>query len=120
MREIKFRAWDRQAGHMAYLGKAIYMAEYNGITFFFPSNRKGKTGIELMQFTGLRDSRRKRIYEGDILREPEGGECDVVEWNKESGGWGTKHWFSSVDFVEWAGVHEVIGNIYENPELLNK
>ena len=73
--------------------------------------------IELMQFTGLRDRNDKEIYEGDIVRVM--GENWEVSYRppqfvverpeKRDGRMDVRAW------REWA---EVIGNIYENPELL--
>ncbi|EMK2598514.1 hypothetical protein FC695_04735 [Bacillus cereus] len=72
--------------------------------------------IKLRQYTGLKDKNKTRIYEGDfvkywnkILGE---NECEVIFFNL--GGFGTSDcWLSDI------GECEVIGNIYENPGLLN-
>lgn len=79
------------------------------------------------QFTGLHDKNGKEIYEGDIVKFPkqwwhsDRHEADKmfveeITWGDDYGSW----WrFSGGDWsVEKEDV-EVIGNIYENPELLN-
>lgn len=71
------------------------------------------------QYTGLKGSDSKRIYEGDIIRK--GLECFVVKWNSNHCRWGL---FDKYDF-EVSGFNEhtknyleIIGNIHDNPELL--
>ena len=68
--------------------------------------------FELMQFTGLRDRNGKEIYEGDLLRCSDGtgrGWVTRVQFDGEVGG-----------YHRFADYHsgEVVGNIFENPELL--
>lgn len=75
------------------------------------------------QYTGLHDKNRKEIYEGDILRFSD-VDTAVVEWNSEYGSFTVKpiqdYYFDSEILghtIEYNKV-EVIGNIYDNPELL--
>lgn len=73
----------------------------------------------LMQYTGLKDKNGKEIYESDILREKIGGKVFkyAVIWNEECAAFGDddgQHFNDDID----AKKVEVIGNIYENPELL--
>lgn len=77
--------------------------------------------FELMQYTGLKDKNGKEIYEGDILhfKDPHDGIIGTVEW--ADFGWQVTNDYFDQQFEdtppdEW----EVIGNIYENPELLKK
>jgi uncharacterized phage protein (TIGR01671 family) len=77
---------------------------------------------ELMQFTGLLDKNGKEIYEGDIVICINGHE-GVVEWEKSdccfnvTGYYNASNDYPSMAFME-GQPFEVIGNIYENPELL--
>ena len=72
-------------------------------------------------FTGLFDKNKKEIYEGDILKT--NNHLDYIEWKDEFSGFKYHSDKSRMTMVDWfengqyAGV-EVIGNIYENPELL--
>ena len=72
-----------------------------------------------MQFTGLKDKNGKEIYEGDYLQHAD-GEVSVVEWL--DGCFVVRHFWnkkkSDCDFIAAKNLFEIIGNIYENPELL--
>ncbi|MDA2800611.1 YopX family protein, partial [Escherichia coli] len=83
-------------------------------------------GLYLMQFTGLHDKNGKEIYEGDILRWSSWVEgsyheiagvknTNLVEWSNARGKWFVK---SDLWDLGMYSDKEIIGNIYENPELL--
>lgn len=144
-REIKFRAWEkiriRPAGEQEFIDsgkmwsvRSLVFTEYGELQYveIFDSDELGGTkknaGLELMQSTGLKDKNGKEIYEGDILslkkhsKLPHGVYC-IVEWdevhvgfhalkdNQKNGEYVLNIWNAK---THW----EVIGNIYENPELL--
>ena len=114
MREIKFRAWNiptKQFRYYPSLG-AINMEDSRNIEL---------QNTDWMQFTGLRDKDEKEIYEGDIIkcmREqllwkwPEKDRPFVVDWMEATG------FYPFNQDASLAKDCEVIGNIYENPELL--
>ena len=145
MREIKFRAWDRVTKYMAEVTglKTGYIDGSIGIWYI---NREGeenlckpkKSYIELLQYTGLKDKNGIEIYEGDIVRFDE--ELSVIRydedaarfvlddygirgclmeygWDESAGGFGIVDTNGFDDFNDISEI-EVIGNIYENPELL--
>jgi uncharacterized phage protein (TIGR01671 family) len=111
-RELKFRAWD--------LDSQDKMYSWEEIRNLFNDHLKQERVI-LMQYTGIKDKNGKEIYEGDIV--VESGEY-VNPFD------GSSHKFSRTFEVKYLadgfhlftdqvnGEHEVISNIYENPELL--
>lgn len=109
MREIKFRAWDRE--YLKWLPTDIVDLVFepdNSVTGVV-----GNSIVELMQYTGLKDKNGKEIYEGDVVRNQQGR--FTVYYNTKAAGFRLKR----ASKVALIGTNsEVIGNIYENPALL--
>lgn len=148
MREIKFRAWDAKYNQMLYGGERWarypnwYPVDYvtnMGVVIWNkrrtndPENTwefqrlKIHPEISIMQFTGLLDKNGKEIYEGDILgRTTDKNFVFVVDF--ADGGFsgltepGRIHRLSlsNAMTLERSPYIEVIGNIYNNPELIEK
>jgi hypothetical protein len=93
MREIKFRAWDKETKTMQY-----------NVSFLY-------NNAEIMQFTGILDKNGKEIYEGDIVKR--GTTISDIIW--EDYGFKLRKGNSICDVNKPI---EIIGNIYESPELL--
>lgn len=132
MREIKFRGKNKKTGEWVsgflatndsgheWIVKPIMLTEV--ATFEFIEIEKGSG----CQFTGLRDKQGKEIYEGDIVK----GGTDYDLWVKKKPRISTIEYFKHGFWVKdesfgwegeglWQWEHfEVIGNIYENHELL--
>jgi hypothetical protein len=109
MREIKFRAWDGER----MLDNWLFIRNDPG------GSRSVQNllahAVDVMQFTGLHDKNGKEIYEGDILQR-EGGRIDEVEF--ESGCFVARHSEGGYDFISDKNYFQIIGNVFENPELL--
>ena len=135
---FKFRVWLKITNkmynvHSLHIGtnKAIISSRYGNVSVYIDKNSI------LMQSTGLKDKNGKLIYEGDLLKpfEEEDERVEVV-WDEEKARFGLMiQW---TDPCYWNGLYEetktgrdyyelddycvedfeVIGNIYENPELL--
>lgn len=137
MREIKFRVWDNDLKDMHVCGEnehdTIYffgnIAAYYNLQNSCGSlkDEQGKSTYELMQFTGLRDKNGREVYEGDIFKCIPRGCPHAIEWVNDIGGtfWGGMPGFSPSGLCRnggkgyaWTGDEEVMGNIYENPDLL--
>lgn len=130
MREIKFRAW----GHFGDNTKDCMIENWQQSEDIEYVGFNGGGFFKLMQYTGLKDKKGKEIYEGDIIRRYVGnkfiGICSTVFGNHNVGkdSWGI-HLNCQGFFEKWndgSGYSalddgqdcKIIGNIYENPELM--
>lgn len=110
MREIKFRAWDIVRKRML-CNEDLWDIPYNEIFIHTPDQR----ALNLMQYTGLKDKNGKEIYEGDIVNYFR-NELAEVKFINGCFAIESKHYIDC--FNEIVAEREVVGNIYENPELL--
>jgi uncharacterized phage protein (TIGR01671 family) len=121
MRIIKFRAWDKDKQRMIVVPSLHFGDDGSArTTMILLRTPEGSTrtlvigeNCELMQFTGLRDKHGAEIYEGDIVRCIDGYNATVV-YDEQHGLFSP---FGDGEGAEWGKGVEVIGNIYENPEL---
>ena len=115
MREISFRCWDEKLKRWEYWGlpeDAGYMAGRFNKKNATKKGRRFSTKT-LYQFTGLHDKNGKEIYEGDIFNFDYPME---VIW--DMGSWAVKKREGSGLLYGYVHDGEVIGNVYENKELL--
>ena len=136
-REIKFRAWNNNA--MCYVEKILdfkgnmhLILDNPDIDFFGNHYGANTDWAELMQYTGLKDKNDKEIYEDDIViistysyLEPIIDTTCIVEYNERYCIYefveldDTSIRYSMSDIIDsFTYELEIIGNIYENPELL--
>ena len=130
-RELKFRAWD---------GEKMYYADDKQFGFQFRGDgewgfcdfgtkmvyAESRKGAKLMQYTGRHDKNGKEIYEGDIVKWVYIQAFHTSDVFFVNGGFYCNTNGFIKDLVEWQGLGlittlgcEIIGNIYENPELSN-
>ena len=125
-RETKFRVWDKKNKKwiddidIAINQKGLLFIRYEHQTDFKPMSLTKSSNFEIVWFTGLHDKQGKEIYEGDRVVETD------EHGNEDSGIVGFRN---GAFVIDWGDVGfkyfdndsslEILGNIYENPELIN-
>lgn len=123
---IKFRAWDKKRRQVRDVLSIQYfqkpLPELGAVRMVTEEDTQNNeslnfhSDVELMQYTGQKDRRGIEIYDQDILKIPE-GILGYVYWDKDMLCWNV-----GLDgLFEYIGTDselEIIGNVYENPELL--
>jgi uncharacterized phage protein (TIGR01671 family) len=126
-RQIKFRAWD---GKEMYLpknadqedffvmpdGDVMYTTDDRKTYNSYPVTRRRENWL-LMQFTGLKDKNGEEIYEGDVIHSC-GGLTLYVYWDADRCGFLYKNDHGFIAAFSGGDCIDIIGNIYENSELL--
>jgi len=134
MREIKFRIWDSDKKLMLDLKSSFYLiaahnnevCETDGDSIWINSD------CVTMQYIGLKDKNGKEVYEGDLFiindtsirtyNDPP--KYSAVEWFEKDCGYSLRTYMNPKRAEQrvtatYVLAYEVMGNIYENPELLN-
>jgi uncharacterized phage protein (TIGR01671 family) len=127
MRELKFRVWVKtNNSQQKYSGMyLVYALAPDGVTVIrssvFSPNIFPIDDVEIMQYTGLHDKNGKEIYEGDIVKyqisDTQHSIGDVQWDNLQMRFFFSGYYHGTLDSY-YIVKSEVIGNIYENPELL--
>ena len=118
----KFRAWDKKLKKMFEVSFIDFDTKLVGLNIDLEIIIFDFEDIILMQSTGLKDKNGKEVFVGDIIKCTRGCPHEVY-LEKEYGGTyvggmpaiylkGIKEGYA------WTGAEEILGNIYENPELL--
>lgn len=117
-RQIKFRAWEKNLKEMIPVGEI----DFNSLMINQSTTWRFIDEVELMQYTGLFDKNGTEIYEGDLVSDLLNGSlgevifdegCYLVDWEDELTTITLHQNIREFDVV-------VVGNIYENPELLER
>lgn len=137
MREIKFKAWLKRENLMGEVtGFRFSKSQYSFVNVRFRKNGKtvdegyhfgqedGCDNVILMQFVGRHDKNGVEIYEGDFITAYNGRIKGPVIFDKRGLAFGIPNgpneiYQFSMNFLESKDI-EIIGNIYENPELLKE
>lgn len=118
-----FRAWDKLNNEMYVVEQINFdCGEFESIGYGI-TNLRGADKIELMQSTGLCDKEGTEVFEGDILHHQIQTEYTfIVKYDKDKGRWygdGLSRTYRIDITKEFLPYYKVIGNIYENQELLD-
>ena len=126
-REIKFRAWKLDGEmHKPFDLTNLVSDEYAGESWLdcgdglHIDHRTGWDSLKIMQYTGLKDKNGREIYEGDILK--------IYYENNQNSYFKEVKWLNDrINKGRWDALDncvftscEVVGNIYENPELITE
>lgn len=138
MREIKFRGWDKIEKRWKYFNSNVWSIEGgNHINPTFETENNDKilklnsifysnyqnNNIEWHQYTNLKDKNSIEIYDNDIIKWNDTN--TIVRYSIDDGGWVIDNNIPGqygVEVFDYSNAinSEVIGNIYDNPELLEK
>ena len=139
MREYKFRCWDTENKEMLKVQELDFEDTFYGGRLSIRTDQYNDyfdiEDMILMQYTGLKDKNGKEIYEGDIVLYQDWEQCyegggndsfinkGIVEYNESNCCFNvTERATIDIEDVLYEGNEdlEVIGNIYDNPELLEE
>ena len=121
MREILFRGKRIDSGEWAHGLLTIMRGQCHIIDSDDENTAYPVDPSTVVQYTGLTDKNGVKIFEGDIARYDD--ELVVVEWAEDAAMFMVRAFYGGIltDFSQiWGADIEVIGNIHENPELLEE
>lgn len=139
MRDFKFRCWYESIKEFLHFENPIAIADGEDRYGMFLKCKEGKIVLgegKLMQYTGFKDKNSKEVYEGDIVTAWSEGYCGKFEikFRQDGGGspmwllypaWQNREfWYISASREDDGEIYdrgiEIIGNIYENKNLLEE
>lgn len=123
MNNLKFRAWDKKLQILGTVSNIDF--DFEEVTFYIDDEEELDVSqtfkdVELMQSTGLFDKNGVEIFNGDIVRNTHTGSVGRVHWCVHNTGFFYYVEKDKKDYTVFRAKYnlEVIGNIYENKELL--
>lgn len=126
MKEIKFRAWNKEL--KLFMDCENVFINQDGGIYREDTGEWYEDEYDIQMFTGLKDKNDKKMYGGDVVKYYNKEESGIgvikdmgainlyIVWLKQHTEYPTLQ--SDISIFQFPGEVEVIGNIYENPELL--
>ena len=124
MKELKIKAWLKKEKKMVSIIGIDFNYEYIRYTEddnLFNSDYKVAEfkDIELLQFTGLKDNGGQELYEADVIKFNDGVDdiYGLISYDDEDGTYRVSYENVTEHLSNMAGDFEIVGNIFENPDL---
>jgi hypothetical protein len=119
MRTIKFRFWDIHNKRFTWVNPSVERLALLQDTGYYQLYAPVQD-IIISQYTGQQDKNHRDIYEGDLVRCPQckPDKVHIVQWSDSAGEGFGSGFILDMD-VPWKWEYlEIVGNIFENPELM--
>lgn len=124
MKELKIKAWLKKENKMVSIIGIDFNYEYIRYTEddnLFNENYKTAEfkNIELLQFTGLKDNGGQELYEADVIKFNDGIDdiYGLISYDDEDGTYRVSYENITEHLSDREGDFEIVGNIFENPDL---
>ena len=121
--ELKFRAFNKKSKKLYRSGALSFSTERHSFMIYTDKEMEAvkDEDMEIMQYTGQKDINNKEIFQRDIILIDESK--NIVVWDNNRGGWSITDVERKLKMKPFgrseANKAEVLGNEFENPDLLN-